>query len=232
VGTYNPQTQLFEGGHYGAYEFHPVVAKVQNYCSEDLGAFYLDVLKDRLYTTQPRSKARLSAQTTLHLITQSMLRWMAPFLSFTAEEAWALVGDTPSIFTQTYQRLPAADAPLVDKWQRIRGIRDEANKAIEALRAQGKIGSSLQAHLALVLNEADHKLLQSLGDDLRFVFITSAVAVQAGTSPSIDVQPSPHAKCARCWHWVPSVGQSAKEPALCDRCISNLHGAGETRTHV
>ncbi len=133
LGTYSETKGVFEGGHYGAYEFHPVVAKLQNFCSEDLGAFYLDVLKDRLYTTQANSHARRSAQTALNLITQAMLRWMSVFLSFTAEEAWGFVGDSPSIFEKTFLRLQAPDDALLIRWARIREIRDAANKEIEDL---------------------------------------------------------------------------------------------------
>ena len=119
--------------HYEVYEFHPVVAKLQVFCTEDLGAFYLDVLKDRLYTTAPKSLARRSAQTALWQITHAMLRWMAPFLSFTAEEAWQVFapGRSPSIFTETYWRFDAPDAALLAKWARIREIRDAVNKEIE-----------------------------------------------------------------------------------------------------
>ena len=137
--------------HYEVYEFHPVVAKLQVFCSEDLGAFYLDVLKDRLYTTAPKSLARRSAQTALWQITHAMLRWMAPFLSFTAEEAWKVFapGKSPSIFTETYWTFAAPDEALLAKWSRIREIRDVANKEIEAVRTDGKVGSSLQANLRI-----------------------------------------------------------------------------------
>jgi isoleucyl-tRNA synthetase len=122
--------------HYEVYEFHPVVAKLQVYCSEDLGAFYLDILKDRLYTTAPKSLARRSAQTALWNITHAMLRWMAPFLSFTAEEAWKVFGTSDSIFLEEYAEIGAPDQALLAKWNRIREIRDAANKEIEALRAK------------------------------------------------------------------------------------------------
>src|SRR6218665_536680 len=152
--------------HYEIYEFHPVVAKLQLYCSEDLGGFYLDALKDRLYTTAPKSLARRSAQTALHRITHAMLRWMAPFLSFTAEEAWKLFGGSDSIFLETYGAIAAADAGLLAKWARIRQIRDAVNKEIEVLRANGQVGSSLQARLRLSAAPEDHALLASLGADL------------------------------------------------------------------
>ncbi|HEX5806887.1 MAG TPA: isoleucine--tRNA ligase, partial [Macromonas sp.] len=144
--------------HYQEYEFHPVVAKLQVYCSEDLGAFYLDVLKDRLYTTAPKSLARRSAQTALHQITHAMLRWMAPFLSFTAEEAWELVGKSeaqPSIFCDTFLPLGTPNEALLAKWARVLELRATVNKAIEDLRAAGQVGSSLQASITLTVGPED-----------------------------------------------------------------------------
>ncbi|MDH5204350.1 MAG: class I tRNA ligase family protein, partial [Hylemonella sp.] len=218
--------------HYEVYEFHPVVAKLQIYCSEDLGAFYLDVLKDRLYTTAPKSLARRSAQTALHQIAHAMLRWMAPFLSFTAEEAWQVFGNSESIFLETYVDLGQPDGALLAKWSRIREIRDVANKDIEALRAEGQVGASLQATLTVTANAADHALLTSLGEDLKFVFITSAVTLQAGEALAVQVKPSTAVKCERCWHYRDDVGHDAAHPTLCGRCTSNLHGAGEERKYV
>ncbi|MEJ8823481.1 isoleucine--tRNA ligase [Variovorax humicola] len=216
--------------HYKVYEFHPVVAKLQVYCSEDLGAFYLDILKDRLYTTAPGSLARRSAQTALWHIAQAMLRWMAPFLSFTAEEAWKLVGDGRSIFAQVFSQFGAPDEALLAKWNRIREIRDDVNKQIEAVRAEGKVGSSLQANIELIAGPEDHALLASLGDDLKFVFITSAISLVTGSAVSTQVKVSTDAKCERCWHYRPDVGHDAAHPTICGRCTSNLHGAGEARS--
>ncbi|UFS57197.1 isoleucine--tRNA ligase [Comamonadaceae bacterium M7527] len=209
--------------HFDRYEFHPVVAKLQIYCSEDLGGFYLDVLKDRLYTSAPKSLARRSAQTALWHINQAMLRWMAPFLSFTAEEAWAILApEQGSIFVQTYAELPAADEALQAKWARIREIREVANKAIEERRAAGDIGSSLQAELLVGAPQADLALLQSLGDDLRFVFITSRVTLEAADRLRVAVQASGDAKCERCWHYVADVGTHAQHATLCGRCVANI----------
>ncbi len=219
--------------HYEVYEFHPVVAKLQVFCSEDLGAFYLDVLKDRLYTTAPGSLARRSAQTALHHITQALLRWMAPFLSFTAEEAWALVGPrqsgSPSIFCETYWDFEAPDAELLQRWSRIREVRELVNKEIEAVRVTGTVGSSLQANVVITAAPADHALLAALGDDLRFVCITSVATLVAGDALAVTVQPSAATKCERCWHWRSDVGHDATHPGLCGRCTSNLYGAGEPR---
>ena len=216
--------------HYEVYEFHPVVAKLQLFCSEDLGGFYLDVLKDRLYTTQPKSQARRSAQTALWQLTQAMLRWMAPFLSFTAEEAWRLVGASDSIFLEEYWRFDAPDAALLAKWARIRAIREQVNKDIEVQREQGAIGSSLQANVTLGAAPEDHALLASLGADLKFAFIVSAIHLEAAGALSIGVNASKDTKCERCWHYQPDVGQHTGHPTLCGRCVGNLFGAGETRT--
>ncbi|MDO9202719.1 MAG: class I tRNA ligase family protein, partial [Hydrogenophaga sp.] len=204
---------------------------------EDLGAFYLDVLKDRLYTTAPKSLARRSAQTALHQITHAMLRWMAPFLSFTAEEAWPLVAgkaNQGSIFFETFLPLPAPNEALLAKWSRIRAIRDVANKDIEAVRTAGQVGASLQATLTIAAGADDAALLRSLGDDLKFVTITSTAVVVDGPELAVSVSPSAATKCERCWHYSDDVGSHAEHPTLCGRCVSNLTeangtGAGETR---
>jgi isoleucyl-tRNA synthetase len=223
--------------HFNVYEFHPVVSKLQIYCSEDLGAFYLDILKDRLYTAAVNSLARRSAQTALWQITQAMLRWMAPFLSFTAEEAWAVLGTegkTPadnraSIFMDGFVGFDAPDAALLAKWSRIREIREAVNKDIETLRAAGQVGSSLQANVTLTVPAADHAILSSLGEDLKFVFITSAITLVAGDAVSAGVIASNAVKCERCWHYRDDVGADAAHPTLCGRCTSNLYGEGEQR---
>jgi isoleucyl-tRNA synthetase len=224
--------------HYKVYEFHPVVSKLQVYCSEDLGAFYLDILKDRLYTTGANSRARRSAQTALWTITQAMLRWMAPFLSFTAEEAWAVLGSegkTPaatklSIFMDKYVATAAPDEALLAKWHRVRAVREAVNKDIETLRAAGQVGASLQAEVTLTVSAEEHALLSSLGDDLKFVFITSAITLVAGSDHSISVSASNGTKCERCWHYRSDIGVDATHPTLCGRCNSNLYGSGEIRT--
>ncbi len=216
--------------HYERYEFHPVVAKLQVFCSEDLGAFYLDVLKDRLYTTAPKSLARRSAQTALWTLTQAMLRWMAPFLSFTAEEAWKVIHpQSDSIFTETFLNLGTPDSALLARWARVQAIREQVNKAIEAVRTEGAVGSSLQAMVRIGAAADDLALLRSLGDDLRFVLITSVAEVVEATELGITVTPSKATKCERCWHWRDDVGHDAAHPGLCGRCTSNLFGAGETR---
>jgi isoleucyl-tRNA synthetase len=229
--------------HYEIFAFQPVSYQLQLFCSDDLGAFYLDILKDRLYTTAENSKARRSAQTALWHITHAMLRWMAPFLSFTAEEAWPIFAPqtTPSaagsIFLEQFWAFDGysnTSDEVLNKWQRLRQIRERVNKEIEIHRAAGSIGSSLQAHVKLMTNPNDHELLKSLGDDLRFVLITSAVDLelvenQAEGVLNIQVQPSSSTKCERCWHYRADVGMDAAHPSICGRCTSNLFGSGEDR---
>jgi isoleucyl-tRNA synthetase len=229
------------GQHFEVYEFHPVVAKLQMYCSEDLGGFYLDILKDRLYTGGATSKARRSAQTAIWHITHALLRLMAPMLSFTAEEAWAVFADTDTyaasdetIFTQTYYQLPeVADAPaLLARFAALRELRTEVTKQMEEVRIAGGIGSSLQAELEIKAGGDKYELLKSLGDDLKFVFITSqATVTQVGSAAeeAVIVTPSEQQKCERCWHYRADVGAHADHPGICGRCVSNLFGNGEAR---
>jgi isoleucyl-tRNA synthetase len=216
---------------YEAYEFHLVAQKLQTFCSEDLGAFYLDILKDRLYTSRADSKARRSAQTALYHITHSLVRLMAPILSFTAEELWQVFTgkSDDSVFFHTLHELPvpADAAALTAKWKRLRELREPVRKQIEELRSQDKVGASLQAEVALRAEGQDFEWLASLGDELKFLLITSAARVHPGNL-SVEVKPSTYAKCDRCWHYTPDVN----DEGLCARCQSNLRGPGETRRHV
>jgi isoleucyl-tRNA synthetase len=223
--------------HYDKYEFQPAMQTIQNFCSEDLGGFYLDILKDRLYTTGTDSKPRRAAQTALHHILQTLTRLIAPVLSFTAEEIWATInaGEDDSVFLHLYYAAPAianADA-LVTRYARLREIRAIVSKQLEEARTAGKIGSSLQAEVVVSTNAADLTLLQSFGDDLRFAFITSAAQVKSGANElSVEVTASPHQKCERCWHYRADVGSDAKYETICGRCVSNLFGVGEARTYA
>ncbi|WP_036169558.1 isoleucine--tRNA ligase [Massilia sp. 9096] len=233
--------QLEAAASFERYEFHPVVARLQNFCSEDLGGFYLDILKDRLYTTGVDSVARRSAQTALWHIAHALLRIMAPILSFTAEEAWAVFagekafadsGET--IFTQTFWQFPAiADAEaLLGKYALLRAVRTDVTKQLEEVRASGAIGSSLQAELAVAAAGEKYDALASLDDDLKFVFITSAATVDQVTDAAqeaVAVTPSDAAKCERCWHYRRDVGHDPAHPGLCGRCTANLFGSGEKR---
>src|SRR5476649_369429 len=222
--------------HYEKFEFHPVVSKLATFCSEDLGGFYLDVLKDRLYTMKPDSRERRAAQTVLHHIAHGLLRLVAPYLSFTAEEAYkVLQPGRDTIFTEVYHTYPQVpDAgELLDKWTLIRSARGDVTKALEEARTANLIGSSLQAEVDVRASGARYNALTSLGDDLSFVLITSAarvVKVASEAEEGVDVIASTYLKCERCWHYCDDVGASAEHPGLCGRCITNLFGNGETRS--
>ncbi len=224
---------------YGRYEFHRVVQALQGFCSEELGAFYLDILKDRLYTAGTDSKPRRAAQSALWHILQTFIRLMAPVLSFTAEEIWQILTKNPedSVMLATWHDLPAQDqeSALAIRWQQIREVRAEVSKVLEDLRVAGKIGSSLQAEVEIRASGAKYDLLASLGNDLRLVMICSKVTllkVGDGAAEGVAAAPSPHVKCPRCWHWREDVGTNAEHPELCGRCDANLHGAGESRSHA
>ena len=218
---------------YGKYEFHRVVQSLQTFCSEDLGGFYLDILKDRLYTTAANSKARRAAQSALWHVTQTFVKLMAPILSFTAEEVWqAISGDADdSIMLHTWQPLPvfADEAALLDKWSKLRIYRADVTRALEELRIAGQIGSSLQAEVTMHADGEKYDLLNSLADDLRFVFICSKTKVIRSAEDKVECAPLAHAKCERCWHVREDVGADPAHPEICGRCVSNLHGEGEPR---
>jgi isoleucyl-tRNA synthetase len=235
--TRNLQTQC--AADYERFEFHKIVQALMNFCSEDLGAFYLDILKDRLYTATENSRARRSAQSALWHILQTVTRLMAPVLSFTAEEIWATIGGKceqgDSVMLSTWHELPpqAEESALATRWQAIRAVRAEVARTLEDLRSAGKIGSSLQAEVSLRADAGTYDLLASLGEDLKFILICSKVSLEradAATGVSIEAVASPDTKCARCWHWREDVGHDAEHPELCGRCTSNLFGSGEART--
>ena len=225
--------------HYRAYEFQPAVARMLTFCSEDLGGFYLDILKDRLYTSAPNSKERRAAQNALFHITRNLLKWLAPFLSFTAEEAWSSFPHgadhkaNHSIFMEEFGVFPNIKnaTELLAKWSRIREIRSEVTKAIEIEREAGHVGSSLQAELIIKVDDVDFAILHSLEEDLRFVTITSSANIELNTAGlEVLVRASQYKKCGRCWHHTADVGADPAHTELCGRCISNLFGAGEHRT--
>ena len=232
-------------GHYGKYEFHLVAQQLQTFCSEDLGGFYLDILKDRLYTAGTDSRARRSAQNALYHMTQALVRLMAPVLSFTAHEVWeALNGAASSVFEQTWywHPLPRDAAELRVRWQKLRELRADVQKLLEELRVAGKIGSSLAGEVDLYAHGESYSFLKSFADDLRFVFITSRATVNEGRDgaalPSsldgvgIKVTATTYPKCERCWHYRSDVGADAAHPEICGRCVANLHGAGESRAYA
>ncbi len=218
---------------YDRFEFHKVVQALMNFCSEDLGAFYLDILKDRLYTAAENSAARRSAQSALWHILQAVTRLMAPILSFTAEEIWTTLKQGESVMLDAWHELPAQaeEAELIGRWHQIRSVRGDVSRVLEEVRSSGGIGSSLQAEVDLRVDADTYELLAALGEDLKFVLICSKVTLAKadGSDTGIVAKPSTHAKCGRCWHWREDVGHDAAHPELCGRCVSNLHGAGEAR---
>ena len=232
------QLQTDVQAHYQAYEFQPAVARILTFCSEDLGGFYLDILKDRLYTSAPDSADRRAAQNALFHITRNLLKWLSPFLSFTAEEAWQSFPHgsnekaKDSIFMEEFEQFPSIANPneLLDKWNRIREIRSEVTKAIEIEREAGHVGSSLQAELTIKVGDVDFAILHSLENDLRFVTITSSANIELSNDGlEVLVRSSQYKKCGRCWHHTADVGSNSEHQDLCGRCISNLFGDGDHR---
>jgi isoleucyl-tRNA synthetase len=224
---------------YDRYEFHFATQKLHSFCSEFLSAFYLDILKDRLYTSAAASPARRSAQSALFHITHSLLRLFAPVLSFTADEAWEHFAHAPgdSVLLHDAYALPQVDgaAELIARWGLVREVRSQVQKELEALRVQGAIGSALQAEVEVRVVSERYDALTSLGNDLRFVFITSAAQVKQVDDTEqerISAKPSAHAKCPRCWHYRADVGSDPGHPELCGRCVANLYGTGEPRSHA
>ncbi|MGI9245524.1 MAG: class I tRNA ligase family protein, partial [Steroidobacteraceae bacterium] len=235
---------------YRSYDFHLIYQKVHNFCVLDMGGFYLDVVKDRLYTTPAAGLARRSAQTALHSIAEAMVRWLAPILSFTAEEIWRhMPGERgESVFFETWAQLPApaATAATID-WPRVLEARAAVLRELEQLRVAGAIGAPLDAAVTLYGTEDWTRALAPLADELRFVLITSEASVQPAEARPADaiaaagegqnglwlrVQPVTHTKCVRCWHKRADVGTVAAHPELCSRCASNIEGPGETRHYA
>ena len=231
---------------FSRFQFHAAMQKIQSFCSEDLGGFYLDVLKDRLYTAGEKSSARRSAQNALYHMAHTLVRLMAPVLSFTAEEVWqTLTGKIDdSVFLHTSYSLPAienSDA-LLQRWSRMRQLRAAVTKQLEDLRTAGKIGSSLAAELDIYADSNNAAFLNSFADDIRFIFITSQARVHAGSHVdaqlsgiegiAILAQSSAHGKCERCWHYRADVGTNNDHATICGRCLSNLFGDGEARHYA
>jgi len=231
---------------YENFTFHQNYQRLHQFCAVDLGAFYLDVLKDRMYTTRTDSRARRSAQTAMMHILEALVRWMAPILSFTAEEIWRHMpgSRSESVLLETWHAIPADDRdPLSSDgyWERVLAVRTEIARELEKLRVAGGIGSALEAEVDLYVNDEIRDLLAPLEDELRFVLITSAARMhrldsspQAGVESTIPglriaVTPSSHAKCERCWHRRADVGSTASHPGLCARCVENVDGPGENR---
>ena len=226
------------GDFYPRYAFHFAVKDIVAFCSEDLGAFYLDILKDRLYTTQADSHARRSAQTALYHITRSLVLLISPILCFTGEEAWDIIGggEEDSVLFHTWHEFPSinekSEEALLKKWQAVREVREAVTAAIEPLRADKSVGSSLQAEVAITAPDALAGYLKALGEELRFALLVSEVSVAKGDELAVAAKVSGGEKCERCWHYTDDVGSVAAHPTLCARCAENVDGKGETRHYA
>ncbi|ELU08499.1 hypothetical protein CAPTEDRAFT_50954, partial [Capitella teleta] len=241
--TLRLQNEVVES--YNSYNFLSVYQKVHNFCSLDLGGFYLDIIKDRQYTTQQDSLARRSCQTAMYHIIEAFARWMAPIISFTAEEIWGAIpgkrGET--VFLETwYEGLNSLEGDDLGReyWNSILEVKTAVNKALEDARTAGAIGGSLEAEVTLFADEALTEKLGRLGNELRFVLITSAATVKPMsdanaaaatelTGLKVLVEKSGHQKCDRCWHRREDVGTIENHPDLCGRCVDNVEGSGEQR---
>jgi len=232
---------------YQNYAFLKIYQKVYNFCEATLGGFYLDIIKDRQYTTQPDSRERRSCQTALFHVAEALVRWVAPILSFTADEIWQQLpgerGDT--VFYETwYDGLTALpdDAELGrDYWSRIHSVKEAVNKRLEEARGRGEIKGSLSSEVTLYCDSDLAKDLNHLGEELRFVLITSEATVkplsEAGDAEQttheglkVKVMPASYGKCERCWHHRADVGKNEKYSDLCGRCVTNVDGEGEARS--
>ncbi len=246
----NLQQQILEA--YNNYQFHLVIRNIHNFCINDLGSFYLDIIKDRQYTGAKNGKLRRSAQTAMYHALQAFVRWLAPILSFTSEEIWQHMGygeeHIPnSVFlTNWWNEFPILEDDLVHNdrfWENLQRIRGIVNKELELLRQQGTIGSGLDAEVRLYGDEVVLADLQKIEAELKFLFITSRVELEqisnapknaiSSEEPGLKllVQPSPHKKCLRCWHKTASVGADSAHPEICTRCVTNIMSE-ETRVYV
>ena len=245
------QVQETVRGHYERYEFHRIYQVIHNFCVVEMGGFYLDIIKDRQYTTPAESRARRSCQSALYHISEALVRWLAPILSFTADELWHYMpgerGD--SVLLETwYDDLVALDDPGErDFWARVIEVREAVGRELERLREDKVIGANLDAEVVLYCDDGLMQALQTLGDELRFVLITSAatvsprdqaaaeavtVTLESGGELAVLVRASGHDKCVRCWHRRADTGSDAAHPELCGRCVINVEGDGEQRLHA
>jgi isoleucyl-tRNA synthetase len=229
---------------YRNYEFHVIYQKIHNFCVVELGGFYLDIIKDRLYTTGADSEPRRSAQTAVYHLAQAMVRWIAPILSFTAEEVWSFLPNVPneSVFLNTWHEFPAGAErdPAID-WDALIALKKDVARDLERLRAAGEIGAPLEAEVTVYASPALAPRFEALRDELRFLLITSQAHVVPTEDPSasgvptsqadlwIKVTPSSQPKCVRCYHLRSDVGSDPRHPEICARCVINVEGPGEER---
>jgi Isoleucyl-tRNA synthetase len=209
------------------------VQELVTYCSEELGGFYLDVLKDRLYTAKADCHARRSAQTALYHLSKVLLGMLSPILAFTADEAWEVLlhdADDSTLY-HTHHQLPAVVGAddLVAKWTKIQEFRVIVLKELETKRSAGLIGASLQAELVIHADAELYPLLKSIAEDLKFAYMVSKITLSAADITAVEVIVSEEAKCERCWHYAAEIGSNAEHSTICGRCVENLTGAGEIR---
>ena len=244
---------------YDEYEFHVVVHKLMNFCTNELGGFYLDIIKDRQYTAKSDSNARRSCQTAMYLIAEAMTAWMAPILSFTAQEIWQALPLPASgerdefVFTGVWfdgltkqeskqeENTDSVDELGNEYWTELLTVRGEVNRALEQARKDKSVGKALEAQVTLFATADLAAKLTKLGDELRFVLITSKATIETVTAAPenaleteieglwLSVAPAEGIKCERCWHVTTDISESEKHPTICGRCITNIDGAGETR---
>ncbi len=226
---------------YEEYSFHRIIQTLHNFCVNDMGGFYLDVIKDRLYTMPENSQGRRSAQTVLLYIAESLVRWIAPVLSFTAEEIWQSLPDrrVPSVFLSEWHDIVTTDDN--NDWEIIQDLNEVAAKALEIARDKKIIGSPLDADLTLYANQELIEFLEPFADELRFLFITSSATIKSidevtdeavhGENFAVSITQSDYEKCNRCWHRQESVNQSKHHPDLCSRCEANIGDASEVRLY-
>ena len=229
---------------YRNYEFHDIYQKVHNFCVVELGGFYLDIIKDRLYTTGADSLPRRSAQTAMYHVAEAMVRWLAPILSFTSEEAWGFLPGArrESVFLSAWHQFPAgAERRSEIDWPAFIALKADVARQLERLRTAGQIGAPLEAEVAIYAPATQAAVLGALRDELRFLLITSqAKVIETDKPPSeavpghaenvwLEVKPSTQPKCVRCWNLRKDVGSDPRYPELCARCVVNIEGPGEER---
>ena len=235
---------------YEQYQFHTIYQKIQHFCANEMGSLYLDITKDRQYTMQQDSLGRRSSQTAMYLILEALTRWMAPILSFTADELWThLPGEhEESVFLTEWQQglAPLADDAAFDSafWQQIFTVREAVSKELEVLRNDGQIKGGLTAEVTIYASEQWQSTLAKVTDELKFILITSKATVlpladkpESVSNSEVDgiavsAMPTQHARCERCWHQTPEVGMIANHPTLCQRCVDNVEGKGEIRLYA
>jgi len=246
--AYHVQQDILEA--YESYQFHTIYQKVHNFCANEMGSLYLDITKDRQYTMKENSVGRRSAQTAMYHILEALTRWVAPILSFTADELWQhLPGERNDsvMLNAWYDRLtPLAETVELDDgfWSQLFTVRDAVSKQLEVLRNEGKIKGGLTAEISLYADAPLKAVLDKIETELKFVLITSKVTLlpmRDKTSDAVDSEllglallavPADHARCDRCWHQTAEVGQDETHPELCDRCIDNIDGEGEHRHYA